>query len=70
MASAILRLQAVIARTGLSRSTIYSEVKKGKFPSPVNLGERAVGWLDSEINSWIESRVQATRRAVTNSREG
>ena len=70
MASTILRLQAVIARTGLSRSTIYSKVKKGEFPSPVNLGERAVGWLDSEIESWLESRVQATRRAFPNSLEG
>lgn len=70
MASAVLRLQAVIARTGLSRSTIYSKVKKGEFPPPINLGERAVGWLDSEIDSWLESRVQGSRTAMPNCRKG
>jgi len=70
MVSAILRLPAVIARTGLSRSTIYSKVKKGEFPPPVNLGERAVGWLDSEIDSWLESRVQVTRQALLKCSKG
>ncbi|MFA7279051.1 MAG: AlpA family transcriptional regulator [Sterolibacterium sp.] len=64
MVSAVLRLHAVIARTGLSRSTIYSKVKQGEFPPPINLGVRAVGWLDSEVDSWLESRVQASRQII------
>ncbi len=63
MATSIQRLPIVKARTGLSRSTIYSRVAEGSFPKPVSLGARAVGWLESEIDSWLSSRVEASRRA-------
>ena len=42
-------------RTGLSRSTIYAKIAEGTFPRPVSLGARAVGWLESEIDAWINS---------------
>ncbi len=50
----ICRLPEVIARTGLSRSTIYNLIQKGEFPSQINLGPRAVGWVASEVVDWIE----------------
>jgi prophage regulatory protein len=62
MANAVLRLPVVKARTGLSRSTIYLRIAEGTFPKPVSLGDRAVGWLESEIESWLSSRVEASRR--------
>ena len=57
----ILRRQQVQARTGLSRSTIYMAIAGGTFPRPVKLGARAVGWLESEIDAWLDSRVEASR---------
>lgn len=55
--SKILRINMVIERTGLSRSTIYAEIAKGRFPKQVQLtGARSVGWLESAINKWINSR--------------
>lgn len=62
MATIILRLPTVKARTGLSRSTIYLRIAEGSFPKQVCLGDRAVGWLESEIESWLSSRVEASRR--------
>ena len=53
----ILRLPEVIARTGLSRSTIYAFMASGAFPRQVPLGSRAVGWAENDINSWIQSKV-------------
>ena len=50
----ILRLSAVKAKTGQATSTIYAAMASGTFPKPIPLGERAVGWLDSEIDEWIE----------------
>ena len=47
MLHTVLRLPAVKARTGLSRSTIYLRVSQGVFPAPVSLGGRAVGWIRS-----------------------
>jgi len=60
----ILRLPAVKARTGLSRSTIYLRVAEGSFPSPVSLGGRAVGWIDAEVNDWLAQRIEASRKAA------
>jgi len=53
------RLPKVKAVTGLSRSTLYSEIAKGAFPKPVLLTDdgRAVGWTSSEVDAWIASRV-------------
>ena len=42
----ILRLPTVLDRTGLSRSTVYQRVTEGRFPRPVSLGARAVGWIE------------------------
>jgi prophage regulatory protein len=52
----IIRLPATIAKTGLSRSTIYSFEKLNKFPKKIKLGERSMGWLESEIDTWIEAK--------------
>ena len=57
----ILRRKQVEARVGLRRSTIYAKVAAGEFPAPIRLGTRAVGWLESEISAWVESRIAVTR---------
>ncbi|RDH82689.1 MAG: AlpA family transcriptional regulator [endosymbiont of Galathealinum brachiosum] len=55
MVDSILRLPIVTARTGLSRATIYLKIKQKRFPQQVALGGRAVGWWESEVNSWLDS---------------
>ena len=60
----ILRLPTVMGRTGLTRSMVYALIKDSQFPHSINLGPRAVGWLESEINAWIASRVEASRARV------
>jgi prophage regulatory protein len=61
MATAILRLPTVKTRTGLSRSTIYLRISEGRFPKPVSLGGRAVGWIEAEVNDWLEDRIADSR---------
>jgi prophage regulatory protein len=61
MANVILRLPAVKARTGLSRSSIYQHIAHGSFPRPVSLGARAVGWVESEIEEWILRKIKESR---------
>ncbi|MCY3808963.1 MAG: AlpA family transcriptional regulator [Gemmatimonadetes bacterium] len=56
-----LRLPEVLARTGLSRSTIYVRLEQGRFPRPVSLGARAVGWIEAEVDDWIRERIVASR---------
>jgi prophage regulatory protein len=60
----IIKLPQVKARTGLSRSSIYAFISQGAFPKPIRLGERAVGFLQTEIDEWIESRIKASRNGV------
>ncbi|MCW3479545.1 AlpA family transcriptional regulator [Neisseriaceae bacterium JH1-16] len=55
----ILRLKQVIDVTGLARSTIYKFIAEERFPKPVPLGDRCVGWLESEVQGWILMRVGA-----------
>jgi prophage regulatory protein len=55
MSTKLIRLNQVIARTGLSRSRIYQYISENKFPSNVSLGGRSVAWVDSEISAWIEN---------------
>lgn len=59
----IIRLPAVKQRLALSRSSIYQLVKSGKLKAPISLGTpRAVGWLESDISEFIETRIAASRK--------
>lgn len=53
MGSTVLRLASVLARTGLSRSTLYRIMADGRFPPSVRLGKRAVGWREADIEKWV-----------------
>ena len=55
----IIRLSGVIETTGLARSTIYKLISEDGFPRPVPLVGRSVGWLESEVQEWIKSRIAA-----------
>jgi len=61
MSNKILRLPAVKALTGYSRSSIYLKISNGTFPKPISLGDRAVGWLANEIEDWINTRIKESR---------
>lgn len=56
-----LRLPRVKDRVGLGRSSIYALVASGEFPRPISLGGRAMAWLESDINGWIQTKVEAAR---------
>lgn len=51
----ILRLNAVLDRTGLSRSTLYRKMQKGTFPKNLQISERCAGWRESEIAAWARN---------------
>lgn len=57
----VIRIDELCERLQLSRSWIYQQIALNKFPRPISLGTRAVGWIESEINEWLESRVKASR---------
>lgn len=58
----IERRPRVEARTGMACSTIYKEMAEGRFPRPVKLTGKSVGWYSDEIDEWLASRARATAR--------
>ena len=56
----LLRLNEVLIRTGLARTTIYRKMRDGSFPEPLKIGVRAVRWPESEIKAWLATRPRAT----------
>ena len=60
----MLRLPTVKERVSLGRSSIYAAIKRGTFPAPVRLSERAVAWVESDIDAWLASRIEASRKGV------
>jgi prophage regulatory protein len=51
----ILRLNAVLDRTGLSRSTLYRKMQSGTFPQNVRISTRCAGWRESAVEAWMRN---------------
>lgn len=49
----IIRLRTVLARTGLSRSTLYRKIAEGSFPRQLSISVHGAGWHESAVNRWI-----------------
>ncbi|MCC2611095.1 AlpA family phage regulatory protein [Neorhizobium sp. Rsf11] len=53
MPDRIIRLNTVLSRTGLSRSTIYRKIAEGTFPAQIRIRVNGAGWRESDINRWV-----------------
>ncbi|MBA2920651.1 AlpA family phage regulatory protein [Sphingomonas sp. MAH-20] len=51
----ILRISTVLAKTGLSRSTMYRKIDQGTFPRQVKISDRCAGWYESEVEAWLRN---------------
>ena len=54
----VIKLDKVISMSGLSKSTIYTQVKEGKFPAPIKLGVRSSGWIEEEVLDWVKGKME------------
>jgi prophage regulatory protein len=69
MSEKFIRLTEVQRRVPYSRSNLYLLMEKGAFPKAFCLGPRAVAWLESDIDNWIESRILKGRAGACASKE-
>ena len=52
----IIRTEDLTRRLGLSRTTIFRNVKAGRFPAPIKISQRAIGWRIDDVEAWIAAR--------------
>lgn len=57
----ILRMAGVEQLVGLSRTAIYRLRRQGDFPRPIPLAGRTIGWRESDLRAWIQSRPSLKR---------
>jgi prophage regulatory protein len=62
----ILKAKQVAEEINVSVPQVYKLVSLGRFPKPIKLGERGSGWLTSEIEAWLQSKVDARDEEVSN----
>jgi prophage regulatory protein len=71
MSTRVLRLPQVIQRTGLCRSAIYKLMSGCRFPASVRIGDRAVAWVEEDVEAWLVARIKESRgHQVPASRRG
>ena len=58
----ILRIEQVTGQTGLSRSSVYKQIRLGLFPKAIKLTSRSSGWKESEVQGWIQERIDESKR--------
>ncbi|HBV6120605.1 TPA: AlpA family transcriptional regulator [Klebsiella aerogenes] len=60
----LIRLPEVLKRTGFGKAWIYRLISEGRFPAPVKIGVRAVAFVESEVDEWIQSVIETSRIIV------
>ncbi|MGE8445881.1 AlpA family transcriptional regulator [Comamonas sediminis] len=53
----VLKLKDVLSKTGLGKTTLYKLIGLSEFPKPISLGLRSVGWIENEIEAWIQVKI-------------
>lgn len=64
MSQNLIRLTDVQRRTGYSKAWIYRLMSQGKFPMSVKIGTRAIAFVESEIDEWVNERIAESRKEV------
>lgn len=64
MSESLIRLSEVQRRTGYSKAWLYRLMSEKRFPLPVKIGARAIAFMESEIDAWIQERINASRSAT------
>lgn len=64
MSKTLIKMPETIRRTTLGKAWIYKLISQGRFPKPVKIGSRAVAFIESEVDEWINQRIAESRGEV------
>ena len=60
----LIRRKEVQAKTDLGASSIYAMMQQGTFPKAINISERRVAWIESDIDLWISERIESHKATI------
>ncbi|EBL9168920.1 AlpA family transcriptional regulator [Salmonella enterica] len=60
----LIRLSEVMNKTGFGKAWIYRLISQNRFPQPVKIGIRAIAFIESEIDEWIQLTIENSRKNV------
>ncbi|MFZ5295142.1 helix-turn-helix transcriptional regulator [Enterobacter bugandensis] len=60
----LIRFHEVQKRTGYSKAWLYRLMSQGKFPSSIKIGSRSIAFVESEVDDWINQRIEDSRKEV------
>lgn len=64
MSNILIRMPEVMRRSALRKAWIYKLISQGRFPKPVKIGSRAIAFVESEVDAWINQRIEDSRKEV------
>ncbi|MBA4711158.1 MULTISPECIES: AlpA family transcriptional regulator [Citrobacter] len=64
MSNNLLRMPEIMRRTGYGKAWIYRLISQGKFPRPIKIGSRSIAFVESEVDDWINQRIEESRKEV------
>jgi prophage regulatory protein len=65
----LLRIQEVANLTGLSRSSIYKQIKLKNFPTGVKITDRSTAWPSNEVEAWIAARIDERPAPISDQKD-
>ncbi|KJI54258.1 AlpA family transcriptional regulator [Enterobacter kobei] len=65
MSQSLIRLSEVQRRTGYSKAWIYRLMADKRFPTSIKIGSRAIAFIESEVDEWINERIEASRKGAS-----
>ncbi|EKS7812709.1 MULTISPECIES: helix-turn-helix transcriptional regulator [Enterobacterales] len=57
----LIRLPEVLEKTGFCKAWIYRLIGESRFPAPVKIGDRAIAFVESEVDEWIDNMIYSSR---------
>lgn len=64
MSQTLIRMPETMRRTGYGKAWLYRLINQNKFPKPVKIGSRAIAFVESEVDDWINQRIAESRKEV------
>lgn len=64
MSKVLIKMPEVMRRSALGKAWIYKLISQNRFPKPIKIGTRAIAFVESEIDEWINARIKESRKEV------